>query len=52
MSMEEVVSGAGRMAWEDTETNLSDIFTNVLPQPRREFLLDSFTYLIGEPTVS
>ena len=44
MSREAVASGACRMAKEDTETNLSDLFTKVLPRPRRELLLDSFTY--------
>ena len=52
MSREEVDSGACRMAKEDTETNLSDIFTKKLPQPKRELLLPIFSYLIGEPTVS
>ena len=47
MRREVVASGACSMAKEDTETNLSDIFTKVLPQPRRELLLDSFTYWIG-----
>ena len=31
MSREAVASGACRMAKEDTETNLSDLFTKVLP---------------------
>ena len=44
MSREAVDSGACRMEKEDTETNLSDLFTKVLPRPRRELLLDSFTY--------
>ena len=44
MIREAVASGACRMAKEDTETNLSDIFTKVLPRPRRELLLNSFTY--------
>ena len=35
MSREAVSSGACRMAKEDTETNLSDIFTKVLPRPSR-----------------
>ena len=47
-----MASGSCRVAKEDTETNLSDISTKMLPQPRRELLLDSFTYLIDEPTVS
>ena len=33
MSREAVASGACRMAKEDTETNLSDLFTKVLPPP-------------------
>ena len=41
---EAVTSGAYSMAKEDTETNLSDIFTKVLPLPRRELLLYSLTY--------
>ena len=44
MSRGAVVSGACRMAKEYTETNLSDLFTKVLPRPRRELLLDSSTY--------
>ena len=52
MSREAVSSGACRMEKKDTETNLSDLFTKVLPQPRRELLLESFTYWICEPTVS
>ena len=35
MSRETVASGACRMAEEDAETNLSDLFTKVIPQPRR-----------------
>ena len=52
MIREEVASGACRMASEDNDTKLSDMFTKVLPQSRREFLLDSFIYLIREPTAS
>ena len=33
-----------RVAKEGTKTNLSDLFTKLLPQPRREELLDKFTY--------
>ena len=44
MSREAVNSGTFRMAKGDTETNLSDLFTKVLPRPKRELLLDSFTY--------
>ena len=39
-----VASGTCQVAKEDTETNLSDIVTKVLPRLRREFILDSFTY--------
>ena len=52
MIREAVASGSCRMTKEDTETNLSDLFTKVLPRPRSELLLESFTYWIGEPTVS
>ena len=38
-----MASGAYRMAKEYTETNLSDLFTKVIPLPRRELLLKSFT---------
>ena len=41
---EAVAPGICRIAKEDTETNLADIFTKVLPGPRRERLLDMFTY--------
>ena len=44
MIREAVASVACGMAKEDTETNLSDLFTKVLPRPRKELLLDSFTY--------
>ena len=44
MSRETVASAACRMTKEDTETKLSDLFTKVLPQLRRELLLKSFTY--------
>ena len=44
MRREAVASGVCRMSKEDTETNLSDLFTKVLPRPRRELLLESFTY--------
>ena len=33
-----------RIAKEGTLTNLSDLYTKMLPQPRREELLDKFTY--------
>ena len=38
MIREAVASGECRMAKEDTENNLSDLFTNVLPQTRRGLL--------------
>ena len=41
---EAVASGICCIAKEDTETNLADIFTKVIPGPRRERLLDMFTY--------
>ena len=41
---EAVASGICCIAKEDTEINLADIFTKVLPGPRRERLLDMFTY--------
>ena len=44
MRSEVVASGACRMSKENNGTKLSDIFTKVLPQPRRELLLDCFTY--------
>ena len=44
MSREAVAGGSCRIAKEDTDTNLVDLFTKVLPKPRREKLLDKFTY--------
>ena len=41
---EAVAAGTVRIAKEATRTNLSDLFTKLLPQPRREELLDKFTY--------
>ena len=41
---EAVAAGTVRVAKEGTLTNLSDLFTKLLPQPRREELLDKFTY--------
>ena len=43
-SSDSVASGAYRIAKEDTETNLAELFTKVLPRPRRELLLNKFTY--------
>ena len=41
---EAVTAGTVRVAKDGTKTNLSDLFTKLLPQPRREELLDKFTY--------
>ena len=41
---EAVAAGTIRVAKEGTHTNLSDLFTKLLPQPRREEVLDKFTY--------
>ena len=41
---EAVAAGTVRVAKEGTLTNLSDLFTKLLPQARREELLDRFTY--------
>jgi hypothetical protein len=42
---EAVAAGTVRITKdEDTKTNLSDLFTKILPQIRREDLLDKFTY--------
>ena len=43
-SREAVAAGMVRIAKEGTTTNLSDLFTKPLPEPRRTFLLDRFTY--------
>ena len=43
-SREAVAAGTVRIAKEGTTTNLSDLFTKPLPEPRRTFLLDRFTY--------
>lgn len=43
-SREAVAAKTVRIAKEGTETNLADLFTKVLVQIRREFLLDKFTY--------
>ena len=39
-----VASGACCIAKEDTETNLTDLFTKLLTRVRRECLLNKFTY--------
>lgn len=41
---EAVAIRACRVAKEDSGTNLDDLFTKVLPLPRRKYLLDCFTY--------
>ena len=44
MSRESVASGASRISKEDIDTNLADLFTKLLPRPRRVLLLNKFTY--------
>ena len=44
MCREAVASGMIRIAKEDTETNLADLFTKPLSGPRLETLLDLFMY--------
>lgn len=39
-----VANGTCRIAKEDTDTNLSDLFTKLLPEERRNFLIDGFMY--------
>jgi hypothetical protein len=41
---EAVAAGTSRFTKEDTETNLSDLFTKELGHYKREGLLDKFTY--------
>ena len=41
---EAVAAETVRVAKEGTRKNLSDLFTKLLPQARREELLDKFTY--------
>ena len=41
---EAVAANIIKIAKEDTDTNLSDLFTKVLAQDRREFLLERFMY--------
>ena len=43
-SREAVAAGTVRIAKEGSTMNLSDLFTKPLPEPRRMFLLDQFTY--------
>ena len=44
MCPEVVAARICRITKEYTETNLADIFTKVMPRPRREQLLNFFTY--------
>ena len=41
---EAVAAGTCRITKEDTDTYLSDLFTKLLSQIRREYLLNNFTY--------
>jgi hypothetical protein len=41
---EAVASGTIRIAKENTETNLADLFTKLLSEERRNFLIDRFMY--------
>ena len=41
---EAVASGTVRIAKEDTETNLSDVFTKIMPAWKRNALFDRFLY--------
>jgi hypothetical protein len=43
-SREAVAAGTVRVSKEHTSTNLADIFTKIMCAPKREELLDSFTY--------
>ena len=43
MKQEAVASGACCIKKEDTSTNLEDLFTKVLPIPKREYILNKFT---------
>jgi hypothetical protein len=43
-SRESVAAGTVRVSKEHTSTNLADIFTKTMPAPKREDLLDNFTY--------
>jgi hypothetical protein len=50
-SREAVAAGTVRVSKEDTLTNLADIFTKTMAAPKREDLLDSFTYKIRQTGV-
>jgi hypothetical protein len=41
---EAVASGIVRIANEDSETNLADLFMKLLTEERRNFLIDKFMY--------
>jgi hypothetical protein len=43
-SREAIAAGTVRVSKEHTSTNLADIFTMTMAAPKREELLDSFTY--------
>jgi hypothetical protein len=43
-SREAIAAGTVRVSKEDTLTNLADIFAKTMVVPKRENLLDSFTY--------
>ena len=43
-SHEAVTRGACRIEKEDTSKKLSDLFTEVLPRPRLEYIMNKFTY--------
>ena len=43
-AQEVVADGALRVSKEHTLTNLSDLFTNTMAAPKREGLLENFTY--------
>lgn len=47
---EAAAMGMLRVGKEDTETNLADVLTKILSQPRREKLLSAFVYLKLEDT--
>ena len=44
MAREAVASGACCIENEDTSTDLADLFTKVLPRPRRDYIPNNFTY--------
>ena len=44
MRWEAVADGAGSIPKEETLINISDLFTKVFPNPRKEMLLNNFNY--------